>query len=268
MDILLNTSLCKSVNRISPYLHCFGYATVDAGWKGDVLSPVFSRLYYISDGYFSITDADNNEHILEKGNWYLIPAGYSFSYKCHESMEHFFAHVKLCDFDGTDLLRNCRVPLTLKDKNGDMKFLTKCVKSESVTDGLFLRQAVSEILLSFITEYGIHISTEDYSPFVYRAITYIRQNLSMQLTVSEIAEFVFVSKSTLTKHFRSELSMSVNEYICNIAMSEAERLITSTDTSILEISRKLGFSDQFYFSRRFKEKFGKSPREYRKYQLL
>ena len=45
-------------------------------------------------------------------------------------------------------------------------------------------------------------------------------------------------------------------------------IIKSTDISILTLSRRLGFSDQFYFSRRFKEIFGKSPREYRKNQLL
>lgn len=267
MDISMNTSLCKSVNRISTYLHCFGHATVDAGWKGDVLSPVFSRLYYIVDGAFSVTDA-SGEYILKKGSWYLIPAGYSFSYKCREKMEHFFTHVKLCDFDGTDLLQNCHIPLSIEDRHCNIKFLTDCVKSESDTDGLLLRQRVTEILLEFVKKYNVSISTEDYSPFVYKAITYIRQNLSMQLTVSEISEYVFVSKSTLTKHFRKELSLSVNEYICNTVLSEAERLITSTDTSLLEISRKLGFSDQFYFSRKFKERFGKSPREYRKNQLL
>lgn len=268
MDIFSNTTLCKSVNRINLYLQCFGHATVDAGWKGNVLSPVFSRLYYISDGCCSIIDSDHNEHILRKGNWYLIPAEYSFSYKCKESMNHFFAHIKLCDFDGTDLLRNCRIPLTLEAKNVHLKFLTQCVNSNSVADGLFLRQIISEILLIFINQYEVSISTEDYSTCVYRAITYIRQNLSIQLTVSEIAEYVFVSKSTLAKHFRKELSLSVNEYICNTVMAEAERLLTSTDISILALSRTLGFSDQFYFSRRFKEKFGKSPREYRKNQFL
>lgn len=183
MDISLNTSLCKSTNRINPYLHCFGHATVDAGWKGEVLSPIFSRLYFIIDGEFSIIDSRDVEQILQKGNWYLIPAGYSFSYKCNATMEHFFAHVKLCDFDGTDLLRNCRIPLSFKDEHCNIDFLTNCVKSNSNTDGLLIRQNVTKILLELIRKYNIPISTEDYSPFIYKAITYIRQNLSIQLTI-------------------------------------------------------------------------------------
>ena len=50
-------------------------------------------------------------------------------------------------------------------------------------------------------------------------MVYIKQNLSMQLSITEIAENIFVSKSTLTKHFQKELHMSVNEYICNTDLS-------------------------------------------------
>ena len=90
----------------------------------------------------------------------------------------------------------------------------------------------------------------------------------MQLTVSQIAEYCFISKSTLTKHFKKELSVSVNEYICNTVLADAEMLLSTTNVSVSEISSRLGFSDQFYFSRKFKEKFGISPREYRKNKLL
>ena len=58
--------------------------------------------------------------------------------------------------------------------------------------------------------------------------------------------------------------MSVNEYIYNTIMAEAERLLMTGNISIHELSQKFGYSDQLYFSRRFKEKFGIAPREYRK----
>jgi AraC-like DNA-binding protein len=57
--------------------------------------------------------------------------------------------------------------------------------------------------------------------------------------------------------------MSVNEYICNTILAETELILSTRNISILELSHKFGFSDQFYFSRKFKEKFGVSPREYR-----
>lgn len=92
-------------------------------------------------------------------------------------------------------------------------------------------------------------------------MNYIKQNISAHLMLSEISENVFVSKSTITKHFRKELSMSVNEYINNLIICEEGNLLLTSNVPILSISDKIGFYKQLYFSKRFKEKFGKSPKE-------
>lgn len=265
MYTIQNNPLCKSVNRIRLEILTFGQARVDPQWFGSVISPMHSRLYYITDGSFSIRSPEGEKATLEKGNWYLIPAGYSFDYACDNMMEHFFFHVKICDFDGADLLRSCEQPLCLTpEENADCDFMTKCLNATKLTDGLLLQQTVFRILILFIEKHGISISVKDYTQCTYKALAYIKQNLSMQLTTSEIAKNIFVSKSTLTKHFKKELNMSVNEYITNAIMTEAVRLLMTSDIPICELSQKFGYSDQLYFSRRFKEKFGKCPREYRK----
>lgn len=265
---IANSSLCKALNRINLNLLTFGYAEIDSGWNGEVMSPLFSRLYYIESGAFSIYHSQNNQLKLQKGKWYLIPAGCSFRYECNETMKHFYFHVRLSDFDGVDLLQCFKKPYKIENKNFDFKIAQKCLSSNCLTDGFLLRQTVFEVLLSFIKEHNISINKDDYSPCIFKALFYIRQNLSINLTISEIAENIFVSKSTLTKHFKRELSTTVNEYICNTVMGKAEELLVGSNISILDISQKFGFSDQFYFSRLFKKKFGKSPREYRKSHLL
>ncbi|MBE6942570.1 MAG: helix-turn-helix transcriptional regulator [Ruminococcaceae bacterium] len=269
MYVSANPSLLKPVNRLNLEILTFGYAGVDPDWFGNVVSPVYSRLYYITDGAFTIWTDQSEKMRLGKGHWYLIPSGYSFDYECGETMEHFYFHVKLCDFDGTDLLRNCAVPLCLTpEKAVDCDFFKKCLDSNRLTDGLLLRQAVFDVLISFIDTYQIPIDAQDYSYCIFKALVYIKQNLSMQLSIAEIAENIFVSKSTLTKHFQKELHMSVNEYICNTIMADAERLLMTSNISIHDLALKFGYTDQLYFSRRFKEKFGKSPREYRKQKRL
>lgn len=269
MYITANPSLLKPVNRLNLEILTFGYAGVDPQWYGNVVSPVYSRLYYITDGSFTIWTEESEKMQLESGKWYLIPAGYSFDYECSKMMEHFYFHLKLCDFDGTDLLRNCVAPLCLTpEKEVESALFKNCLDSNRLTDGLLLRQKVFDVLISFIETYKIPVDAQDYSYCIYKALVYIKQHLSMQLTISEIAENIFVSKSTLTKHFQKELHMSVNEYICNTIMAEAERLLMTSNISIHGLAQKFGYTDQLYFSRRFKEKFGKSPREYRKQKQL
>ena len=265
MYITTNPALCKSGNRLQLELLTFGFAAVDPDWSGNVVLPVYSRLYYITDGDFTIRTSEGQVIKLQKGNWYLIPSGCSFTYHCSKTMEHFHFHIKLRDFDGTDLLRSCQKPLCLTpDAEPDIAFLTQCLTGNEISHSLRLRQTVLDILIAFLEKHNIAIRTEDYSPCIYKTLVYIKQNLSMQLSISQIAENVFVSKSTLTKHFQKELGMTVNEYICNTIMAEAERLLMTSNISIHDLCQKFGYGDQLYFSRRFKEKFGVSPRNYRK----
>ena len=269
MYSVVNYDICKHTNHIRLHLFLCGCATVEPSeWKGTVINPAFSRLYYVISGKASITTMDNTKIMLLPGKWYFLPSGCSFNYECHEQMEHLYIHLKLCDFDETDLFYNCPRPVRIPLSNGRTDFIRHCLTSADVTDALFLHHFVYEILLSMIKNEGIELKSFDYSPCVFNALQYIKNNLSMTLTVSEICKNAFVSKSTLTKHFRKELSTSVNKYICDKILSESERLLSTSNLSVFDISEKFGFSDQFYFSRLFKEKFGVSPREYRKNKLL
>ena len=265
MHIISNTSVCKLVNRLNLELLTIGQARVDTKWYGSVVSPVYSRLYYITDGSFSVCAPDGCRKNLQAGYWYLIPSGYSFDYTCSDFMEHFYFHIKLCDLDGTDLLRSCGDILSLRPRMPvDCEYLMGGIRGEELAYGLGVRQIITDVLLTIIEKFNVQIRTEDFSPCIYKALIYIKQNLSMQLSIQQIADNVFVSKSTLTKHFKKELNMSVNEYICNTIMADAERLLMTSNISIHDLSQKFGYTDQLYFSRRFKEKFGISPREYRK----
>jgi len=268
MRVSQNLSLCKLTNRINMNLLIFGDATVDSGWHGKVTSPPFSRLYYITTGSFTIVGKDGKSYVLQPDRWYLIPSGYSFSYNCQEEMRHFYFHLKVCDLDGADLLENCLYPMSIDCNDFDSTFFASCISSNNFLDGIKLRNALWSIIFSFIKKGNVDIDSEDYSKYICNALIYIRRNLSMQLSVSKIAENCFISKSTLTKHFKKELSLSVNEYVSNMVLAEAERLLSVSNISVAEISQRLGFSDQFYFSRKFKEQFGVSPREYRKNNLL
>lgn len=254
-------SLCLLADHIRLKLLYFGRATVDSAWNGTVASPVFSRLYYIVSGEAYITV--NGERMpLTPHRWYLIPAGVSFEYECVREMDHLYYHIKLCDFAETDLLCTARRPLILENLPLPISELT------TVRDALRLRQQLLDMVLSFLDAYDVDIRRALYSPCIMGALQYIHQHLSMQLTVAEIADYSSVSPSTLTKRFRTELMVSVSEYIDTLVMTKAEQRLRNGTESVAAISDALGFSDQFYFSKRFKQKFGVSPREYRNRKSL
>ena len=262
----VNIPLCKQINRIRLNLVYFGSSIIDNEWTGRIVSPDCSRLYYVSRGTSYITMNGIRTQLIP-GKWYLLPAGCSFDYECVDEMDQFSFHLKLCDISENDLLSSCNDIVCFEAPSIDYDFLRHCSKSTDLIDGLKLRQIIYDLLLGIIQKHNINIYRENYSSCVFFAINYIKQHLNMNLSISEIAEKAFVSKSTLTKHFRKELGVSVNEYIVNRVLSEAEIMLVTTNKSILDISESFGFSDQFYFSRRFKDVFGVSPRAYRKTML-
>jgi len=93
---------------------------------------------------------------------------------------------------------------------------------------------------------------------------YIRENLGEPHSVYSICNVFKISNSQLYRAFRKHLKMTVVEYITELRIEEARRMLKdSTDDHIKDISAKLGFSDQFYFSKVFRSITGMSPSEYR-----
>ena len=264
MEIISGNEICKSANRINLNLIIFGYAKIDKTWSSAVNTPPYSRLYYITRDSAEICGIDGTKTLLTPGKWFFFPAGYSFSFTFPAEMEHMYFHFKLSDFDGMDLLRFTEKTIAISEDDTTIVKLKNIIASSSVADSIFIKQYV----YGLISPIAQKLDIKDYSHSLLRALQYIKNNLSISLTIEKIAAAAYTSKSSLAKKFRKELSMSVNEYVSDAVLSEAAlRLITKSE-SILSISERYGFSDQFYFSRKFKQKFGMSPREYRKNNIL
>lgn len=263
-ELRTNPALCQNINNTQLQMIYYGRGFVNENWNGEVVSPIHSRLYYIVSGEGRKRNGEE-EVVLKPGKWYLFPAGWSFTYSCDHQMDHIYIHLKLCDVDGIDLLHGCHHPIEFTTDSMDtIDFFTEGLDRQGVLDGLIIRNRILSVLLAMLEKEKILLESKKLSPCVLRGIQFIRENLSVQLTTGQIAEAAGVSESTLTKRFRRELAMSIHDYVENLVFSEAVTLLRESDLSIMSISERYGFCDQFYFSRRFKEKIGSAPRNFRK----
>jgi len=99
---------------------------------------------------------------------------------------------------------------------------------------------------------------------VKKVMDYIDSNLNdNELDLEKISRNVFVNSSYLTRIFKKEAGMTVNNYITGIRMQRAKELLKSNKTlSISRIAEMIGYSDVSYFSKCFKKYTGISPSEY------
>lgn len=98
---------------------------------------------------------------------------------------------------------------------------------------------------------------------VTMVIRFMYENLTRSLTLDEISKEVRLSRSYLNTIFKTQTGRSPVEFFIHIKMQEACKLLKNTDMYIYEVSSKLGYEDQYYFSRIFKKVVGVSPKDYK-----
>lgn len=102
------------------------------------------------------------------------------------------------------------------------------------------------------------------SKIITAAKEYIENNLGEDINSNSLCEHLNISRTRLYEIFRNELKMGISEYITIRRLHKAKKMLKTTDISISEIARKVGFTDYNYFSKVYKKRYGKSPRYYRK----
>lgn len=98
--------------------------------------------------------------------------------------------------------------------------------------------------------------------------SYINQNFRSPLTLGQLAEHFHFSYNYLSTFFSKEFKKSFKDYLSDIRLEEAKRLLLQSDLNLSEISDAIGYADLSYFSKIFKKEFGVSPSQYRRENRL
>jgi len=101
------------------------------------------------------------------------------------------------------------------------------------------------------------------SALVKRAVAYLHQNYARQISRWELAQEVGASEDYLSRVFNRELGLSPWEYLNRYRIYQAKDLLRRTHDSINSIAQQVGFHDQKYFSRVFRNLTGSRPKEFR-----
>ncbi|WP_145328639.1 helix-turn-helix domain-containing protein [Paenibacillus xylanexedens] len=93
--------------------------------------------------------------------------------------------------------------------------------------------------------------------------SYIASQYRQNLELKELAALAGCSVRQLQRRFKQEKQLGPMEYVIQLRMESASRMLRHTDASIGEIADKLGYRDMYYFSRAFKKYYGVPPLHYR-----
>lgn len=101
--------------------------------------------------------------------------------------------------------------------------------------------------------------------YVTKAISLIEENYMNGYTVGNIAKELGLTRSYLYKLFIRHQGISPMSYIEKYRFTRACELFRTCNVMVSDVARAVGYDDQYYFSRKFREVVGVSPKEYQKH---
>lgn len=98
---------------------------------------------------------------------------------------------------------------------------------------------------------------------ITKAIAYIKLHYREDLTLQQVADNIHVSKSYFSNLFKKQAGQNFIDYLIDLRLHEAKRMLVKNEYKIYEVAEKSGFNDVKYFSKLFKKMTQMTPVEYR-----
>lgn len=102
---------------------------------------------------------------------------------------------------------------------------------------------------------------------IIRAVEFMKQNYRDNISISDIAEYLQISGSYLSRMFKAELGKSPLEFLTEYRMERGKEYLKDSRLSLQEISLMIGYNDSHSFIRQFKKYAGSTPGEYRNWLM-
>lgn len=95
------------------------------------------------------------------------------------------------------------------------------------------------------------------------ALYYIKINYASPISLSDVSDYVHLSKNYFSSLFSESAGMTFVDYLTNFRIQKAAEILCVTDYQIQDVAELTGFSSERYFSQTFKSVMGISPSDYR-----
>lgn len=103
---------------------------------------------------------------------------------------------------------------------------------------------------------------------IQQAVVYIRENFDKDLNMAVVSNHISMNYSLFSYVFKQYTGSNFVNYLKDIRIEEARRLLVETDMKVVDISMKVGYENEKHFMKIFKAACGVSPTEYRRNSLF
>ncbi|MCH5600787.1 response regulator transcription factor [Niabella ginsengisoli] len=123
-----------------------------------------------------------------------------------------------------------------------------------------LRELFGQSPESYTNPVGLNAADKS---FLTRAVALIEENMAdAEVNVEWLANQLFMSRTQLYRKIKAISNQSVHEFVTDIRLSKAARLLLEGGHSVTEIAFMVGYADATSFGRMFQKRYGTTPKKY------
>jgi AraC-like DNA-binding protein len=116
-----------------------------------------------------------------------------------------------------------------------------------------------------ITQAGyINLNKESETDRMGQVYEFVMKNFKEKITLEEVSEIANLSVSAFSRYFKTRVNKSFSDFLSEVRISHACKLLHEEEMNISEISFECGFFTLSNFNKQFKERTGKTPLAYKK----
>ena len=239
-------------------------STAELSWdlsRSRLFDPSFFRIWIILKGRGRVTTQSGTFEIMEN-HAYFMPPNSIISTDLYGEMEQYYIDFfqspnevpmdQLYEFRHWTNIENVELLLTLA------RSLSTIYKNDDEISTLKISSTLTTILSYFIVQ-----PSSVYRKF-NKVIEYISHHYNQPLSLTYLANLCDYSPEYFSNKFKLLFGVSPQKFIINKRLTQAKILLMSTNKSIREIGKKIGYPDQMHFSKLFSKENNLSPSAYRK----
>lgn len=142
------------------------------------------------------------------------------------------------------------------------------MKSELVEQGAHFKNMLNLLLKQFLIllcrYYTSAIDVQNDNLFALaNVLQYMERQMSSRITCDDLARHVHMTPKTFYRFFKSITGKAPIDYLLELRLDSARKLLASTSMTIKEIADQCGFCSPSYLGQQFRKKYGKSPNQHR-----
>ncbi|WP_304409791.1 AraC family transcriptional regulator [Faecalibaculum rodentium] len=229
----------------------------------------FYELIYVDHGEMDVTVDDETYH-MQKYDLMLYHPGQKHSLETTEDSSCSYMSIAFTMDTGIKGNLKNRVFHTRKDLYQTLTRFMKAIQEDTPLNMELAMLHLKEVLILLYQFDGEEkpagqettLQSHYDDTMLNEILVFIHNNVYASYTVEDLCQKFSISRSSLQALFRANLGMTPKQYISELKLNEAKKLISQHEHTISQVSDLLGFTSIHYFSRRFKSYFGIAPSEY------